>query len=83
MHPHGGLYVWMSLPNDIETGFGSELFKNATQQHGVMYVPGELCYAGPLDERPRHQMRLSFGVQDLDGISDGMKRLAAAVAEQC
>ncbi|MCA9073565.1 MAG: PLP-dependent aminotransferase family protein [Planctomycetaceae bacterium] len=83
VHPHGGLYVWMSLPNDIETGFGSELFKNATQQHGVMYVPGELCYAGPLDERPRHQMRLSFGVQDLDGISDGMKRLAAAVAEQC
>lgn len=83
VHPHGGLYVWMSLPKHIETGFDSELFKQATQKHGVMYVPGELCYAGPRGERPRHQMRLSFGVQDVDGITDGMRRLADAVGEHC
>ncbi|MCA9025800.1 MAG: PLP-dependent aminotransferase family protein [Planctomycetaceae bacterium] len=82
VHPHGGLYVWMSLPKRLETGFRSELFQAATKQHGVMYVPGELCYAGPLSERPRHQMRLSFGVQSPEGIADGMRRLASAVRAQ-
>ncbi|MGD9856327.1 MAG: PLP-dependent aminotransferase family protein [Planctomycetaceae bacterium] len=81
VHPHGGLYVWMSLPKHVETGFRSELFQRATHAHGVMYVPGELCYAQPLAERPRHQMRLSFGVQTPAGIDDGMRRLAAAVRD--
>lgn len=76
--PHGGLYVWMSLPSEIETGFDSRLFQTAVEQ-GVMYVPGELCYAMSLSERPRHQMRLSFGVQTPDGIDSGMQRLATAV----
>lgn len=81
VHPHGGLYVWMSLPEQIETGFDSPLFESATKTHGVMYVPGELAYAGPLETRPRHQMRLSFGVQTPEGIDDGMRRLAAAVRD--
>lgn len=77
-HPHGGLYVWMSLPESIETGFQSELFRAAVQE-GVMYVPGELCYAQPGPARRRHQMRLSFGVQTPEGIDEGMRRLARAV----
>ncbi len=83
VHPHGGLYVWMSLPSHIETGFKSDLFRVATQEHGVMYVPGELCYSGPVKQRPRHQMRLSFGVQSPEGIADGMCRLASAVSQLC
>lgn len=78
VHPHGGLYVWMSLPEAIETGFKSELFQQAVK-NGVMYVPGELCYAGPLSDRPKHQMRLSYGVQTEDGIREGIKRLSNAV----
>ncbi len=76
--PHGGLYVWMSLPETVATGFESSLFKQAVK-NGVMYVPGELCYAGPVEDRPSHQMRLSYGVQTPDGINEGMKRLAKAV----
>ncbi|MBX3438728.1 MAG: PLP-dependent aminotransferase family protein [Planctomycetaceae bacterium] len=81
VHPHGGLYVWMSLPSRIETGFQSELFRRATQAHRVMYVPGELCYGHSPTERPRHQMRLSFGVQSPAGIDDGMHRLSRAVRD--
>jgi 2-aminoadipate transaminase len=81
VHPHGGLYVWMSLPPQVETGFDSRLFEAATKRHGVMYVPGELAYAGPRASRPRHQMRLSFGVQTPEGIDDGMRRLAGAVRD--
>jgi len=82
VHPHGGLYVWMTLPDEIETGFNSSLFVAAAQKHKVMYVPGELCYATGTDPHPRNQMRLSYGVQSPEGISEGMKRLAAAVREQ-
>jgi len=79
-HPHGGLYVWMSLPESIATDFESPLFKKAVEE-GVMYVPGQLCYAGTGD-RPNHQMRLSYGVQSPDGIDTGMQRLANAVRSQ-
>jgi len=79
LRPNGGLYVWMSLPENISTGFHSELFKRATEVDKVMYVPGELCYPSTFKERPTNQMRLSYGVLPADGIREGMKRLASAV----
>jgi 2-aminoadipate transaminase len=79
VRPHGGLYVWMSVPQHIDTGFEGRLFQRATQVERVMYVPGELFYAGPPELRPRNQMRLSFGVQSVEGIRLGMQRLAAAL----
>ncbi|GAB4157185.1 MAG: PLP-dependent aminotransferase family protein [Planctomycetaceae bacterium] len=79
VHPHGGLYVWMTLPDHIDTGFESPLFRQATHIEKMMYVPGEICHAGPEGSRPKNQMRLSFGVQDPQGIDLGMKRLANAV----
>jgi len=79
-HPHGGLYVWMSLPKEIATGFNSELFRAALKQ-GVMYVPGEICYAASSESIPSHQMRLSYGVQTCEGIRLGMQRLSVAVHE--
>jgi 2-aminoadipate transaminase len=79
MRPAGGLYVWMSLPRHVETGFDSPLFAQATRQEQVMYVPGELCYGGEAAERPRHQMRLSFGVLDPASLDEAAARLARAV----
>ncbi|MFV0442244.1 MAG: PLP-dependent aminotransferase family protein [Planctomycetaceae bacterium] len=80
VHPHGGLYVWLTLPERIETGFDSPLFTEAVKRQEVMYVPGELCYTGPVDQRPRHQMRLSYGVQTPSGIHEGIQRLAKAIS---
>lgn len=77
--PHGGMYVWMRLPETIETGFHSSLFRRATQVDKVMYVPGELCYPMDWPARPRCEMRLSFGVQSPEGIEEGIRRLACAV----
>jgi len=79
VHPSGGMYVWMKLPAQIETGFNSPLFQRATQVDKVMYVPGELSYPADWSERPRCEMRLSFGVQSVDGIHEGIRRLASAV----
>lgn len=79
VRPGGGLYIWMSLPAQIFTGFDSELFAVATKQEGVMYVPGELAYPTDWSERPRHQMRLSFGVLNESDIDEAMRRLSRAV----
>jgi 2-aminoadipate transaminase len=79
-HPHGGLYVWMSLPEGIATSFESKLFQIAVRE-GVMYVPGQICYCESQGSRPNHQMRLSFGVQTPEGIDLGMQRLAQAVRQ--
>jgi 2-aminoadipate transaminase len=79
VHPHGGLYVWMSLPPHVATGFDSPLFRRAVEVEQVMYVPGELCFAGSREQRQRNHMRLSFGVQSPDGLREGMRRLSRAV----
>jgi 2-aminoadipate transaminase len=79
VRPQGGLYVWMTLPDHVQTGFESPLFHRATRVERVMYVPGELSYAGSLEQRRRCQMRLSFGVETPERIDEGMRRLASAV----
>jgi 2-aminoadipate transaminase len=79
LHPSGGMYVWMRLPDHVHTGFDSEVFRQATQVEKVMYVPGELSYPFDWPERPRCEMRLSFGVQSVEGIQEGIRRLARAV----
>jgi 2-aminoadipate transaminase len=79
VRPGGGLYVWMSLPQHVETGFDSPLFERAAKREQVMYVPGELCYGGEPAERSRHQMRLSFGVLDPASLDEAAARLARAI----
>lgn len=78
-HPHGGLYVWMSLPEHVPTGFDSRLFETAVKTHNVMYVPGELCFAG--DAIEHNHMRLSYGVLTPERIDEGMKNLSQAIRE--
>jgi len=84
VHPEGGLYVWMTLPDRLPTGFNSPLFRCAVAEHKVMYVPGELGYpsTGNTAVVCRSQMRLSFGVQSVVGLREGARRLAAAVRQQ-
>lgn len=79
VHPHGGLYVWMTLPPHVATGFDSPLFRRAVDVEQVMYVPGELCFGGPREKRERNHMRLSFGVLPPEGLREGMRRLSQAV----
>lgn len=81
VHPDGGMYVWMNLPAGISSGFDSPLFRQATLVNKVMYVPGELSYPAAWPNRPRNQMRLSFGVQNAEGVTEGIRRLAESVRQ--
>ena len=80
--PAGGLYVWLSLPRDLDTSRGGALFRRAVEL-GVLYVPGAYCYPDdPASPKPTHELRLSFGVPDAQRIGEGVARLARAVEEQ-
>jgi 2-aminoadipate transaminase len=78
VRPAGGLYVWLSVPEHVDTGAGGALFASALAQ-GVLYVPGEYCFAG-VASAPRNCMRLSFGVQTEPEIARGIEKLARAIA---
>ena len=60
-HPHGGLFVWMTLPDHIDTGFDGSFFQRCLEQ-GVLYVPGEYAFAPEPGPVPRNHLRLTFGV---------------------
>src|SRR5262249_1317823 len=76
--PGGGLYVWLTFPPDVATGANSPLMQSALRE-GVLYVPGEFCYAGD-DQRsvPTNEARLSFGVASVEQIRAAVPRLARA-----
>jgi len=80
-HPHGGLYVWLTLPESIDASRDAAMFK-ACLTHGVLYVPGEYCFQP--DEQgkvPKNHIRLSFGQVDPSQIEPGIEKLAQVVGE--
>ena len=77
--PSGGLYVFLTLPEGMETHTRSPLFARALAE-GMMYVPGEYCYPpDPQRTIPQNTMRLSYGVCGVDDIRAGIAALARAV----
>ena len=74
--PKGGLYVWLELPESVDTGESGE-FWQASVERGVLYVPGHHCFSRD-SIAPCNTIRLSFGVQDEEGIRKGVKMLAEA-----
>jgi len=80
VRPAGGLYVWLRLPEAIDSGLSGPLFDRAVAE-GVLYVPGGYCYP-KLGRSPRKNMiRLSFGIQSCQGIRRGIEALARAIRQ--
>ncbi|KKK47918.1 hypothetical protein LCGC14_3150350, partial [marine sediment metagenome] len=67
IRPHGGLYVWLRLPESIDTGLSGPLFDRAIEQ-GVLYVPGEYCYPNGDQAPAKNMVRLSFGIPSCEEI---------------
>jgi 2-aminoadipate transaminase len=79
-HPAGGLYVWLTLPEGFDTGFAGVFFQRCLKA-GVLYVPGAYAYADEPVAAPRNHARLCFGVPGEVDLAEGIRRLAAAMAE--
>jgi 2-aminoadipate transaminase len=80
LRPTGGLYVWLQLPEHIDTGLSGPLFDRAVEE-GVLYVPGEYCYAAEGRPPAKNMIRLSFGIQSCESIRRGMEALARAIRQ--
>jgi 2-aminoadipate transaminase len=74
--PGGGLFVWATLPDYIDT---SDLLAKALREN-VAFVPGAAAYVDGL--QGSNSMRLNFSGSDEDEIREGIRRIGAVVAEQ-
>ena len=73
--PQGGLFIWVTLPDYIDT---TDLLARALAEN-VAFVPGEAAFA---DGRGEHSMRLNFSSSTDDDIREGVRRIGKIVAEQ-
>jgi 2-aminoadipate transaminase len=73
--PDGGLFIWATLPDYIDT---SDLLAKALRAD-VAFVPGQAAY---VDGRGRHSMRLNFSGVSEDEIREGVRRIGEVIAEQ-
>ncbi|MGI5246214.1 PLP-dependent aminotransferase family protein [Dactylosporangium sp. CA-139066] len=72
VEPDGGYFLWVELPEDIDT---TELEKVAAKDFGVAVVKG----SDFLLEGGRHSVRLAFSAVLTDQVDEGVQRLAAAI----
>jgi 2-aminoadipate transaminase len=73
--PQGGLFVWATLPEWIDT---TDLLARALGRD-VAFVPGRAAY---LDGRGGSEMRLNFSAVSDAEIEEGVRRIGAVVRDQ-
>lgn len=73
--PEGGLFLWLSLPKYIDT----DLMIAKAIARKVAYVVGSAFY---FDEPEHNAMRINFSYSNREQIEEGVKRLAAVIAEE-
>ena len=80
--PQGGLFVWMTVPEDLDASFEGPLFSHCLRE-GVLYVPGDYAFAREPGAVPRNHLRLTFGVPGEVELVEGARRLAKALSPVC
>jgi 2-aminoadipate transaminase len=73
--PAGGLFIWATLPDYIDT---TDLLALGLSRN-VAFVPGRAAY---VDGRGGSSMRLNFSGVDDDAIREGVRRIGEIVREQ-
>jgi len=71
--PDGGYFLWVELPDDIEV----DALAPAAAARGVAVVKG----SDFLLEGGRHALRLAYSAVLTNQVDDGVRRLAAAIAD--
>jgi 2-aminoadipate transaminase len=74
--PQGGLFVWVTLPEGIDT----EVLFHAALAQDVAFVPGH-AFAVDCAEPP-NSLRLNFSNLTPEKIDEGIRRLATAIKTQ-
>ena len=75
-HPEGGLFLWATLPDYIDT---TDLLAKALREN-VAFVPGRAAYVD--EESGAASMRLNFSGSGDEEIREGIRRIGNVVSEQ-
>lgn len=71
--PQGGLFLWMTLPPDLE---GAELLDEALRDEKVAFIPGTSFFP---NGGGRETLRLNFSYCTPELIEEGIRRLAGLI----
>jgi DNA-binding transcriptional MocR family regulator len=71
--PHGGYFVWVRLPDEVDIG----RLAAAAEQCGTGFVPGSVFYVDKA--RAPNAIRLSFARYSPDDLVEAARRLGAAI----
>ena len=72
--PKGGFFIWATLPE----GYTDTALLDRALEHGLVFVIGSAFF---VDGTGHEKIRLSFSAPSLPRIDEGVKRLAAAMAD--
>ena len=75
--PQGGLIFWLRAPNGADLRMESQFCQRCIQQ-GVLYVPGDLCFA---DGQTWNCARLACGALPEDRLAEAAQRFIAVAAQ--
>ena len=75
-HPEGGFFVWVTLPDYVDTGS----MLGAALEAGVTYVPGDSFF--PDGQRGKNCMRINFSYETPENIEEAIRRLAGVIEER-
>lgn len=75
-HPEGGLFVWVTLPEYIDTGS----MLTVALENGVTYTPGDSFYPG--GSNGKNCMRIAFCFASPESIREAIRRLGLVINER-
>lgn len=76
-HPEGGFFVWVTLPEYVDTG---SMLAEALEA-GVTYVPGDSFYPAN-SGLGKNSMRINFSFESPENITEAIRRLAEVIEER-
>lgn len=71
--PQGGMFVWVTLPEGMDS---TQLLARALDEEQIAFVPGAAFFA---DGTGRNTLRLNYSLQSADMIEEGMSRLGRLI----
>jgi len=74
-HPRSGFFIWVDLPEGVDTG---RLFEVALERERVAFVPGA-AFAVEGAVPARSSLRLNFSFPPAERIEEGVARIARAL----
>jgi 2-aminoadipate transaminase len=78
--PKGGMFIWLAVPEGVDLGSKGPVLPRCLER-GVLYIPGSFAFPGEPGPVPTNFARICFGVPSVEDLTEGISRLATALAD--